>query len=74
MRIKRQLDVGMMEIVRKQGSELTAAVDAMLRDTPPWKVVLGTTGATLSAAYVYSQFNQRVCRPALIVGIDFRVV
>ena len=55
----------MMEILRKQGSELTAAVDAMLRDTPPWKVVLGTTGATLSAAYIYSQFNQRVCLPAL---------
>ena len=49
-----------MEILRKQGSEVTSAVDAMLRDTPPWKVVLGTTGATLSAAFVYSQFNQRV--------------
>ena len=50
----------MMEILRKQGSELTSAIDALLRDTQPWKVVLGTTGVTLSAAFVYSQFNQRV--------------
>jgi len=47
-------------MLRKQGSEATSAIDALLRDTPPWKVVLGTTGVTFSAAFVYSQLNQRV--------------
>ena len=54
-------NAAMMEMLRKQGSDATSAIDALLRDTPPWKVVLGTTGVTFSAAYVYSQFNQRVC-------------
>lgn len=49
-----------MDMLRKQGSEATSAIDALLRDTPPWKVVLGTTGAAFSAAFVYSQLNQRV--------------
>ena len=47
-------------MLRKQGAEMTSAVDSLLRETPPWKVVLATAGATLSAAIIYSQFNQRV--------------
>ena len=50
----------MIVMLRKQGAELTSAVDLLLRETPPWKVVLATAGATLSAAVIYSQFNQRV--------------
>ncbi len=50
----------MSDVIRKQAEALGAAVNESLKDTAPWKIVLGTAGASLTVAYIYSQIGQKV--------------
>jgi hypothetical protein len=50
----------MSHVLKAQGDALVAAIDGSLKNTPPWKIVLGTAAASLTAAYVYSELTHKV--------------
>merc|ERR1712179_459558 len=53
---------------------LTSQLDTRLHGVDPWKVVAGTAGATLVAAYLYNLTQQRVPLTARVKKYIFKMM